>query len=740
MPKWLTRIPNAAMLDRHWVRKTFFLSGEDVERSDFRLATQASQKFTDSRLGGNWTINNPPQFTRYADPRESGLNSKNDWYVHSEGNYLGMGHYYSEAIDDTRQEIAMQFGVPQYNGMLTFFTGFYDNEASVMANEGLGVIGYYIGRIAGFIVGLPFLPLIMIGDAVRFFLTRPSSKYYYMRETMPLYWNRVNVIANGIAVNMGLVPKVFGALKPTDGATPTPIGEEDEDRPEEYRAYFANAAQDIFLKGGGIDVYALANKTQRMADRRFLALQNHLKNGETEDEVQIMNRLKDQHAFDKFQDPGPDNPGLKPGEENTRGIREHLSDFFENRQNLNGIGNAKQFQTDSRAQQDVSTLKAEQPAGGDAAQTSQNADAAKASTPNTTQRSRWVQGKEKLAVDAIKNPDIPGSAGDYQQTIEYGKGKPDDTSFMEYYMADRRDGSKFVRFRVDYGGSVSESFSNSTGDSGIQGTINSTSSSARSARFTFSDGNTGVGPVDALLNGVKGLIAGGLDSLQVSGLMSLAGSAFVDIPKVWQGSSANLPSASYTIELRSPYGNHMSRFINLYVPLACLLAGVLPLSTGKQSYTSPFLCQLWQRGRVQTRLGMIDSLSITRGAGGLGWNNNNECLAIDVSFSVTDLSSIMHAPIDTGFSIFRPWRGLLQDNDDPFNDYMAVLGNLSMADQIYTLRKLILNLTRKSNQIDAYFTKAHAASMLDEAWPTRWVGQTISAFVRASEGTIPTVK
>jgi hypothetical protein len=249
-----------------------------------------------------------------------------------------------------------------------------------------------------------------------------------------------------------------------------------------------------------------------------------------------------------------------------------------------------------------------------------------------------------------------------------------------------------------------------------------------------------VGVLDTAINGLKGLVAGTLDSLQMSGLMSLAGSAFVDIPKTWRSSSADLPSTRYTMELRTPYGNHMSRFINLFVPLACLLAGALPLSTGKQSYTSPFLCQLWHRGHAQVRLGMIDSLSIQRGTGGLGWNINNECLAIDVSFSVVDLSTIMHAPIDTGFSILRPWRGLLQDQDDPFNDYLAILGNLSMADQIYTLRKTIRNLTRKANQVDAYFTQAHAASMMDEMWPTRWVGKTISTIVRGSEGAIGVIR
>ena len=108
MPSWLSKLPSTVLLDRKWVRQSFLLSGDDVANSKFRIESLAEQKFTSSRLGGNWTINNPPQFTRYADPRDSGLHSKNDWYKHADGNDVGMGHYYSDAIDNTRQEIAGQ--------------------------------------------------------------------------------------------------------------------------------------------------------------------------------------------------------------------------------------------------------------------------------------------------------------------------------------------------------------------------------------------------------------------------------------------------------------------------------------------------------------------------------------------------------------------------------------------------------------------------------------------------------
>ena len=58
------------------------------------------------------------------------------------------------------------------------------------------------------------------------------------------------------------------------------------------------------------------------------------------------------------------------------------------------------------------------------------------------------------------------------------------------------------------------------------------------------------------------------------------------------------------------------------VPLSMLLAGALPKSTGKHSYDAPFLVEIYDKGKAQTRLGIIDSISITRGVGRLGAREN----------------------------------------------------------------------------------------------------------------------
>jgi len=242
-----------------------------------------------------------------------------------------------------------------------------------------------------------------------------------------------------------------------------------------------------------------------------------------------------------------------------------------------------------------------------------------------------------------------------------------------------KDGAEFATFRVDHTGSVEESFQSSTGETDIAQKFNSASAQGRAAKFSLFGGNIDGGPIDAVKNGLGSIIEGGISGIPFIGstimpaLKAGAGAAYADIPEYWQNSSASMPRMSYTMQLVAPYGNPLSQMINIYIPLCMILAGALPLSTGKQSYTSPFLCQVFDQGRCQTRLGIIDSLQITRGVSNLGFNKKKQAMAIDVSFTVKDLSTVLHMPIATGFAL-DPLEGIF-DEDTIFTDYISVLAS-----------------------------------------------------------------
>lgn len=652
--------------DARWVRQSFLVNEQDLAKVDQqnRIFTSASLKFVDTAPGGNFAINPPPQFTRYCDVRVPGRYARNQ----ESGHASGLGRYYSEAIDDNQQIIYMRFGVPQYNSLTTFFTGFYNTGAGQLARTGRATGAFYLlGRAAGFVVSImswKILAVHLLGVGLRFAMNKPSSKFYYLKPAMPLYWNAVNTMVNHIAVNRGIVPRFGGAdSQKLDG------GYEFNDAAIQR---LSALMPDIFKGKGGVDVYAIANRAMRLARKHQKLMEQAL---------------------------------------DTSG----------------GLSNAD---LSARIQQ------VEQ-------QTLSDNDGANYAT--YLQKWTATSVSQPKAGTAAPTDEVPTTPTDQQHWWD---------KLGEFFEAELDDGSAFASFRVNATGPIGESFSNNVTESEIANKINSMSSSARSTNFTFAGGNLVGGAigtvVGSVMGAIKDVVAGAADSLSISGLAALGGAAFVDIPKHWESSQAQLPRASYTIQLVSPYGNPISQLLNLYIPLCMLLAGALPLSTGKQSYTSPFLCELYDRGRCQTRLGMIDSLSITRGTGNFGFDNEGHPMAIDVSFSVVDMSSVLHMPIAEGIDFGNLAAGAIAgglaggatgavagaaaasgifDDDTVFTDYMAILSGMGLADQIYSLRKLKLSITQKMTAWDSHFSLSHAANWAADTWP----GRLASVFYKGTQ-------
>lgn len=646
---FITSLEQLEDKDARWLRQSFMMPRSIANMADQRKALfgDVRFKFTDTTLGGNFAINPPPQFTRYADVRVEGSRGNRD-YNPSADSYFegadagqGLGPYYSESIDDHSQLIHLRFGVPEFNDLWAFLTGFYNGKAALLARTGRldPSLAYKAGRALGFIATIPFAPLILGFSTYRFLANTPASKYYYLKNAMPLYWNSVSTIVNSLAVNMSLIPPIWGEEQKKVAAEAAKDGMHEIEMPtkadqQAMNKLFSDFDDNIWYADGGIDILAVATKATRKAISHQKKLREILKDfGDEQDLAKKLNAYLDEKVI---AEPVNTNGG------------ESMVDAAMRRWATSSMG--------------------------------------------STAEAGIVDGKEDAAGEKT-NRGLWDRAKDGYNLL---KGKASKAG--EYFEAEAADGSDFVTFRVSYQPTVSESFSSSTKESGIASKINSSSMAARDVRFNFAEGNFGSGIFDiaeAMVGGVKDFVAGGLDSIGASGLAAMAGSALVDVPQYWEQSTANLPTNNYTIQLRSPYGNKLSIYQNIMVPLAMLLAGALPLSAGRHAYTSPFLCELYSKGRSCVRLGIIDSLSITRGAGNLGWSLDGLPLGVDINFSVKDLSSIMHMAIEPTFSL-NPAAGVL-DEDNSFNDYMATLGGLGLADMVYTFdHKLKLNLTRKA--------------------------------------------
>ena len=99
-------------------------------------------------------------------------------------------------------------------------------------------------------------------------------------------------------------------------------------------------------------------------------------------------------------------------------------------------------------------------------------------------------------------------------------------------------------------------------------------------------------------------------------------------------------------------------------------------------------------------------------------------MGIDVSFSVQDLSSVMHMPLQAGssaLSVINPF-GNLFDDDNAFTDYMAVLGSLTLNEQTYPIEKAKLRFTRNMANIRTWFSSAHFAQWATDLAPVQLIG------------------
>lgn len=615
--------------DVQWLRKSFLLATDNLDDQslqEFGYTDTIARPF-DTSPGGNEVMNPLPQFTRHCD-----IKVKTPLM-----NTFGIGRWYDETYGQYSQKIYMRFGVPEFTPMSQFFTGFYSYEASLLARTGRASAGiaYYLGRGVGLAVTIFNIPLLLTSvaiEAYRFFAQKQSSKFYYFKPAMHLYWNTVTTLVNHYCVNRGIIPRMFTSDDNQTMAAENSYSKDDLKR-------FAQILE-VFDENGQIDMYRYAS----FAQRRKKA---------------FMDKLKDMLDVSNL-------------------------DFSALHNNFRAALNQQTQPVAGRSFKEYMDLWLNSPDG---------------STNDSNSSGGDSQGES--VADTMIN------------TVTNGI-----KSVWTLLQSEWNDGTAFVCFRVNSTGEVSESFSSSTAKSEIEDKINGMASQARKTSFNFSGGNL-TGILGGAVNGIKDFVGGVADQFNISGLAVLGGAAFVDIPEHWESSTASLPQQSYTIQLVAPYGNALSQLFQMYIPLFMILAGALPRSTGKQSYTAPPLVQLFDKGKQQTRLGIIDSVSVRRGTTNLPFNKHMQAMGIEVTFSIKDLSSIMHMPISQGFSL-NPTKGIF-DEDTVFSDYMGVLAGLDLDDQVYSFRKFALNMTRYATNWRSWTSASHVASFLANGTPLRFV-------------------
>lgn len=676
--------------DNSWVKSSFLLPAEAIlgdGGSVRRIYSTSMQKASDTTLGGNFILNPLPQFTRYTDLKHNTASAYNNGkgtsidasrlpksHTTSDKSSNGMGRVYSEKLDDNMQHVTFRCGVAEFNDLFSYYTNYYSVPAATMARTGRTAGFFYnLGWVLGSVASMPLQAFVFAGRALKFALNKPASKYYYMRPTMYPYWHAVSSMVNGIAANMGIMPR------PIANRTAMLYDQSEKINSADITAYH-NMMPSIYRESGGIDVFAVAQRGQRLVNARRDLLAKDLED--------VSNR----GSYDEVQ--------------NVMRRRLFGDDLRDGRLNY--------------------------------------------TNPSLEAYADLWRSSEGMGV--TDGSDL----NDSYETVKRGPGWWD--KIKDATMSEARQGSEFVSFRVDYTGTQTESFSNSTKEPSISQTLNETSAKARETRFSAADGNIdSLGVAKTITSAFTGFINGGLSALKIDGLAQLAGSAFADIPKVYDSSSCDFNKTTFTIPLRSPYGDPVSRLQNLILPLCSLFAMAVPLSTGKQSYTSPFLVECFNQGRTHIRLGMIESLSVTRGVGDVGWSNQGHFLGCDVQITVVDLSSVMHMPLQAGFeltdkvimgtgylgaagvaavtgndanaageqgaAIAAATIGSTYDDDNAYTDYLSILSGMPLEAEINTLRKWAVRLARQRAKFDDW----RSPNRLAMSAMSGWTGDLIKA-------------
>jgi len=684
--------PLAFHLDNSWAKNAFLISDNSLDDPNDvanRYWSSADAKFTDARLGCNIGINPKPQFTRYSDIRAKGrVSGRNDVSPTATSGNFGMGRYYSEAIDDPAQTIYMRFGVEQFNSLSTFLSKAFSADDTALVRTGRATSAFYnLGKLAGTItvvVAFPAVAALVAGaQLLNWIFSRPTSKFYTLKPTMHTYWGAVNQLVNNIAINKGIFPKIMA-----DDATKGQRLGQPYTLDQEYYNELSKMMPDVFppsildkkSAANYFDIYALANRAQRLANQAFLEDYDRLNQGSATDYTGYLQKQ------------------------------------------LTGSGTHTTYLNPSKPATFMSYINRVLTFG------------------------EYYESKDnnpRMEQDPRVDPNNPDPKAKKDPTTF--------TSFWNFFDAEFRDGSQFAVFKVEHTGAQNDSFTNAVMESQISQKLNSQSSEMRQARFAFADGNIigGVAgaTVGAVAGAVKDVALGALDGVTMgfSNLLAgLGGSGYLDIPKHWQSSSSSLSRSTYKMHLMSPYGNVISQMMNIYIPLAMILAAALPRSTGKQSYGPPFLCQVFDKGRQQIKLGMVESLSVNRGVSHLAFDVKGNAMAIDVQFTVVDLSSIVHMPISTG-ELFGGDAGL--DEDNILADYLAVLAGQDLYTQLYAMPKAKLRIAKAIANAGKLTSPAFWASMVHDSatagvlqYVTLGAGHVLEAFVRQPEVSAGTIQ
>lgn len=154
-------------------------------------------------------------------------------------------------------------------------------------------------------------------------------------------------------------------------------------------------------------------------------------------------------------------------------------------------------------------------------------------------------------------------------------------------------------------------------------------------------------------------------------------------PELWSDTDY-AKNMNFNFTFISPYGDPLSIFKYVYYPFCALLCYAMPRQAAENGFVSPFFIRGDVPGLFTCDLGMVSSMTWTKGGANNLWTKDGLPRAIDVSISVTDLypylsmtSGIGSLSGNPSYAVFLDsLSGMLSradDNDQKMTQYFSKL-------------------------------------------------------------------
>ena len=231
-----------------------------------------------------------------------------------------------------------------------------------------------------------------------------------------------------------------------------------------------------------------------------------------------------------------------------------------------------------------------------------------------------------------------------------------------------------IGFYINSDTQISESMSNSTTMSQIASKINGVSDLAREMQFLAGSSgqitNKMASLADQAGNTLTSFGKSFTEALGGSGsLINIVGSSIKNIiagskmifPEIWADSTF-ARDYQVTIKLTSPDNDDLSLYHNIIVPLIHLIVLAFPRGGNPNTYNSPFLIRAAYKSFFHIDMGIISSISITKGAEGC-WNAHGIPTCVDVTLTFKELYGIMNLAMGSFLDKFSDQSYELGKND-----------------------------------------------------------------------------